>query len=135
SAFGKAYASQTPLPTASPCNTFDWISQVVVPINWRADSIKGDITLTQNNKLMLSFAQNAWDNPLHGSANGEAGLWGTQDFPAVSDAWQQPSYMAIGRLTSTISPTSVNDFQFSWGANRINIARAGDNPALAGKIN
>jgi Carboxypeptidase regulatory-like domain len=131
---GQLYVSQTPLPTGSVCNTFDWVAQVKVPLNWREDSVRGDIKITKNNNLMLKFTNDAWTNPLHGSANGEAGLWGTQDFPAVSDAWQQPSKMAVARLTTTINSTTVNDFQFSWGANRIVIGRAGDSPDLASKV-
>jgi hypothetical protein len=134
SPFGQAYASQTPLPTTSVCNTFDWIAQVKVPVNWREENIRTDIKITKNNTLMLRYAQDAWDNPIHGSANGEAGLWGTQDFPRVSDAWKQPSKMAIGRLTSTLGSSTVNDFQFSWSDSQINISQAGDDPAFASKV-
>lgn len=131
---GQAFLSQTPLPTSSVCNQYDWVDQVKVPLNWREENIRGDIKINKHNNLMLRFAQDAWDNPLHASANGEAGLWGTQDFPAVSDAWSQPSKMAVARLTTTIGGTAVNDFQFSWSANRINIARAGDDIALGQSI-
>jgi hypothetical protein len=131
---GQAYMNQTPLPTTGPCNTYNWIAQVKVPLYWREENIRGDIKLTKSNSLMLKYAQDAWENPTHGSANGEAGLWGTQDFPGVSDAWQQPSKMAIARLTSTITPTMVNDFQFSYGGNRINIQRAGDDLSLGEKV-
>jgi len=134
SAAGQAYMNMTPLPTASPCNTYDWIAQVKVPLYWREENIRGDFKVTKNNTLMLKYAQDAWENPTHGSANGEAGLWGTQDFPGVSDAWSQPSKMAIARLTSTIGTSMVNDFQFSYGANRINIGRAGDDPTLGTKV-
>ena len=131
---GQALTSMLPLPTTSVGCQYDWISQVKVPLNWREENIRGDIKISKNNSLMLRYAQDAWDNPLHASANGEAGLWGTQDFPAVSDAWSQPSYMAIARLTTTISNTAVNDFQFSWSANRINITNAGDNTSLGQSI-
>src|SRR6266404_2849658 len=131
---GQAYASQTPLPTASVCNQYDWIAQVNVPLNWREENIRTDIKISKNNTLMLKYAQDTWDNPLHASANGEAGLWGTQDFPAVSDAWSQPSKMAIARLTTTVGSTGVNDFQFSWSDSNIGIARAGDSLALGTSV-
>src|SRR5882672_3731196 len=131
---GQAFVSQTPLPTASVCNTYDWTAQVMVPLNWREESIRGDIKISKNNSLMLKYAQDSWTNPLHASANGEAGLWGTQDFPAVSDAWAQPSKMAIARLTTTVGSTGVNDFQFSWSDSKINITRGGDSQALGTSI-
>jgi carboxypeptidase family protein len=135
SAGGQAYVSQVPLPTISNCTSgYNWISQVNVPLNWREESIKVDYKFTKNNNLMIKYAQDSWDNPLHASANGEAGLWGTQDFPAVSDAWTQPSKMAIARLTTTIGSGSVNDFQFSWSGSNIGITRAGDDKALGAQI-
>jgi hypothetical protein len=132
---GQAYVSQLPLPTVDNCSSgYNWIAQVTVPLNWREENIRGDIKVTKNNNLMLKYAQDAWDNPLHASANGEAGLWGTQDFPAVSDSWTQPSKMAIARLTTTIGSGSVNDFQFSWSGSNIGITRAGDSIALGNQI-
>ena len=131
---GQAYVSQLPLPTTGGCSGTNWIAQVQVPLNWREENIRGDVKITKNNSLMLKYAQDAWDNPIHASANGEAGLWGTQDFPAVSDSWTQPSKMAIARLTSTIGSSSVNDFQFSWSGSNIGIFPAGDDPTLRSSI-
>ena len=130
---GQAYASQTPLPTtANPCAVVNWISSVNIPLNWREENIRGDWNITKNNSLMLKYTQDAWANPNH--AYEEGGLWGDQFFPAVSDTWLQPGKMAVAKLTTTLGPNTVNDFQFSWSANRIHILRAGDNPQLNAKI-
>src|SRR6266478_4216598 len=43
--------------------------------------------------------------------------------------------MSVAKITTTISSTAVNDFQFSWSGNRIYISRAGDDPTLNDKIN
>ena len=59
---------------------------------------------------------------------------GRPNFPAVSDSWSQPSKMLVAKLTTTIGSNKVNDFAFSWGANRIHITQAGDNPQLQQKI-
>ena len=64
----------------------------------------------------------------------KAGYGATQNFPAVSDSWSQPSKMLVAKLTTTIGSNKVNDFAFSWGANRINITQAGDNPQLQQQI-
>jgi carboxypeptidase family protein len=130
---GQLYASQTPLPnTPDPCAAVNWVAPVNIPLNWREENIRGDWNITNHNTIMLRFAQDTWVNPTH--AYEEGGLWGDQAFPAVSDTWQQPGKQAVVKLTTTIGTQSVNDFQFSWSANRIHILRAGDNPALNKQI-
>src|SRR5437773_12148977 len=42
--------------------------------------------------------------------------------------------MAVAKVTTTLSSTAVNDFEFSWSGNRITVSRAGDTPALNGTI-
>lgn len=130
---GQAFASQAPLPTtADPCAAVNWIAAVNVPLNWREEHIRGDWNITKSTSLMLNFTQDAWSNPLH--AYEEGGLWGDQAFPAVSDTWIQPGKIAVAKLTTTIGTNTVNDFQFSWSANRIHILRAGDSPSLNAQI-
>ena len=130
---GQAYLSQLPAPNISNlCASHDWVAEVGTPINWREDNVRGDYNLTKRTTLMINFTNESWVNPLHG--DGEGGLWGQQNFPAVSDAWSQPSKMLVAKLTSTIGSNKVNDFAFSWGANRIHITQAGDNPQLQQQI-
>jgi hypothetical protein len=130
---GLAYLSQLPLPNLSNlCAAHDWVSQVGIPLNWREDNVRGDYNLTKSTTLMINFTNETWLNPLHGYEEG--GLWGDSNWPAVSDSWSQPSKMLVAKLTSTIGSNKVNDFAFSWGANRINITQAGDNPKLQQQI-
>jgi hypothetical protein len=130
---GQAYLSQLPAPNlANLCAAHDWVAQVGIPLNWREENIRGDLNITKRTTLMLNFTNESWENPLHGYEEG--GLWGDQNFPAVSDSWSQPSKMMVAKLTTTIGSNKVNDFAFSWGANRIHITQAGDNPQLQQQI-
>jgi hypothetical protein len=130
---GEAYLSQLPPPNITNlCASHDWVSQVGIPLNWREDMVRGDYNLTKRTSLMISFTNESWVNPLHGYEEG--GLWGDSNWPAVSDSWSQPSKMLVARLTSTLGSNKVNDFAFSWSANRINITQAGDNPKLQQQI-
>jgi hypothetical protein len=130
---GQAYLSQLPAPDISNlCAPHDWVAEVGTPLNWREDNMRGDFNLTKRTTLMINFTNESWVNPLHGDEEG--GLWGDSNFPAVSDAWSQPSKMLVAKLTTTIGSNKVNDFAFSWGANRINITQAGDNPKLQQQI-
>jgi len=130
---GQAYLSQLPAPNISNlCAPQDWVSQVGIPLNWREENVRGDLNITKRTTLMINFTNESWENPLHGYEEG--GLWGDQNWPAVSDSWSQPSKMLVAKLTTTIGSNKVNDFAFSWGANRINITQAGDNPKLQQQI-
>jgi Carboxypeptidase regulatory-like domain len=130
---GEAYLSQLPPPNITNlCASHDWVSQVGIPLNWREDMVRGDYNLTKRTSLMISFTNESWVNPLHGYEEG--GLWGDSNWPAVSDSWSQPSKMLVAKLTSTLGSNKVNDFAFSWSANRINITQAGDNPKLQQQI-
>jgi hypothetical protein len=130
---GLAYLSQLPAPNLSNlCAPHDWVAQVGIPLNWREENVRGDLNITKRTTLMINFTNESWENPLHGY--GEGGLWGEQNWPAVSDSWSQPSKMLVAKLTSVIGSNKVNDFAFSWGANRIHITQAGDNPKLQQQI-
>jgi len=123
-----AYLSQVPLPNRNnPCG-INWVQGVTIPVDWREENVRGDVNITKNTVLTLRYTQDAWKNALHGDEEG--GLWGDQFFPALSDAWDQPGKVAIAKLTTTIGSSATNDFTFSWSANRINLALAGDTPAL-----
>jgi hypothetical protein len=133
SSAGLAYLSQLPLPNiTSLCAPHNWVSQVGIPLDWREENVRVDYNLTKSTTLMVNFTNESWENPLHGYQEG--GLWGDSNWPAVSDSWSQPSKMLVAKLTSTIGSNKVNDFAFSWGANRINISQAGDNPQLQQQI-
>jgi hypothetical protein len=129
---GEAYLSQLPAPNLGNCGQYNWISQVGIPLDWREENVRGDVNLTKSTTLVINFINESWVNPTHGY--GEGGLWGEQNFPAVSDSWSQPSKMMLAKLTTTLGNNKVNDFAFSWSANRINITQAGDNPALQQQI-
>jgi len=130
---GQAYLSQLPAPNISDlCAPHNWVSQVGIPLNWREENARGDYNITKSTTLMINFTNESWENPLHGY--GEGGLWGDSNWPAVSDSWSQPSKMLVAKLTTSIGSNKVNDFAFSWSANRIHITQAGDNPGLQQQI-
>jgi hypothetical protein len=129
---GQAWLSQISLPNRpDPC-AINWVQGVTIPVTWREENVRGDINITRKNVLTLRYTNDAWKNALH--SDEEGGLWGEQNYPSLSGAWDQPGKIAIAKLTTTIGTSAVNDFSFSWSANRINVIAAGDNPALNGVI-
>jgi hypothetical protein len=61
-------------------------------------------------------------------------LWGDAIYPALNSNWAQPSKQIISRLTSTIGTSMVNDLEFAYSDNRINITAGGTDPALLGQL-
>ena len=129
---GQTYLSQMALPTGSnPCG-INWIQGVIIPVYWREENVKGDINVTKSSVLSVSYTQDSWKNPLH--SDEEGGLWGEQAYPKLSGNWDEPSRIAVAKLTTTLGANSVNDFIFSYSGNRINIGLGGDDPSLNAQI-
>lgn len=97
--------------------------------NFREESIKGDINLTSSLKLMLRYLQD--NNTFGPPATGSSGWGADSGTSLLSETWSQPSRIAVARLSKTIGSTAVNDFQFSFSDNRINITPTNQGAATA----
>ena len=104
----------------------NWSQSLPTFLKYRQENVRGDYNLNKRNTIMGRFTQDTWTNP---SYNGNQ-YWGDTAFPVINGNWAQPSKMAIGRWTSTISDTLVNDAEFAYSNNRINITSGGTNPGL-----
>ena len=121
------------LPAGSPnygCGT-NWAKSVKQPTFFREDSFRGDINFTKTVTLMLKYTNDSWD--FGPSAVGNTG-WGADSGASnIQESWSQPGRIAVAKLSKVFGATAVNDFQFSYSANRINIAQA--NPSAAQALN
>ncbi|HLA11841.1 MAG TPA: TonB-dependent receptor [Pyrinomonadaceae bacterium] len=120
---------------ASPNDCNNWRESTNSPIDFREENIRIDAKINDNNRIFGRYTQDHWENPA--PILFSAGLWGDDAFPTVESSWQQPSRQAAVKLTTTLGNAAVNEVQFSYSANRINIAadRGGDiNEALTAAI-
>ena len=123
----KAYPDPTNL---DPCATNNFTKSFGVPTNWREEHVRGDINLTKTLTAMLRFTNDSWNiGPNSG------GFWGDNNLGPIGEAWNQPGRVVIGKLSKTIGSTAVNDFTFSYSANRITITPAGTDPGLVQQLN
>src|SRR5688572_7416879 len=113
---------------ASPNDCNNWRESTNSPIDFREENIRIDAQITKNNRIFGRYTQDHWENPA--PILFSAGLWGDDAFPTVESSWQQPSKQAAVKLTSTLGTSAVNEVQFSYSANRINIT-----PDQGGDIN
>jgi hypothetical protein len=121
-----------PDPTNSdPCAGSNFTKSFGVPTFWREESARGDINLTSTLRAMMRFTNDSWQL---GPPDGGFG-WGNNNLGPIGQSWSQPGRVVIGKLSKTIGSTMVNDFTFSYSANRITITPAGTNPGLDQKLN
>jgi len=129
---GALLAQYYPLPN-KPLNVGgnNWSQSLPTFLKYRQENGRVDYNLTKRNALMGRYTQDTWSNPAY---NGNQ-YWGDTPFPVINSGWSQPSKMAIGRWTSTISNTLVNDAEFAYSNNRIIITPGGTNPGLVNQLN
>ena len=116
-----------PLPNlTTPVNGNNWSQSLPTFLKYRQENARVDYSINKRNALMARYTQDTWANP---SYNGNQ-YWGDTVFPVINGNWAQPSKMLIGRWTSTVTNTLVNDAEFAYSNNRINITAGGTNPGL-----
>jgi hypothetical protein len=111
----------------------DWSASLNTPIDWDQFNVRLDYNISHSQTLMFRWTQDNWTN---NSPNGNStlGLWGDAIYPALNSNWAQPSKQVIGRLTSTIGTSMVNDLEFAYSDNRINITPGGTDPGLLAQL-
>ncbi len=130
---GTLLAAYYPLPNLAATNAsgYNWSESLPTFLKWRQENVRVDYHLTPRNEIMGRYVQDTWDNPAY---NGNQ-YWGDSIFPEVNSSWAQPSKQIIGRVTSTITNSLVNDAEFAYSNNRINIAPGGTDPGLIAQLN
>ncbi len=124
------------LPTLAPgapnygCGT-NWAKSLKQPTFYREDSFRGDINLTKTTTLMLKYTNDSWS--FGPSAVGNTGWGADAGASQIQESWSQPGRIAVARLSKVFGATAVNDFQFSYSGNRINVSQA--NAAAAQALN
>ena len=124
----KAYPDPT---NPDPCATTNFTKNFGVPTNWREENIRGDINLTKTLTAMMRFTNDSWQL---GPPDGGFG-WGNNNLGPIGQSWSQPGRIVMGKLSKTIGTSMVNDFTFSYSANRITITPAGTDPGLNQQLN
>ncbi len=98
------------------CGT-NWAKSIKQPTFYREDSVRGDINFSKSLTLMLKYTGDSWD--FGPSAVGNSG-WGADSGASnIQETWSQPGRIAVAKLSKVFGATAVNDFQFSYSANRI----------------
>lgn len=108
-------------------NGNNWASPINNPLNWSEWNVRADYDLTKKNRVTFRWTQESWDNP---TPNNGSSFWGESNYPTVQSSWSQPSKSVMAKLSSTITPTMVNDVEFGYGHNAIITTLGGTRAAI-----
>jgi hypothetical protein len=114
----------TPLPTGS-----NWSQSLTTPIDWSQFNVRLDYNLTHSQTLMFRYTHDDWTNNAP-NGNSPLGLWGDDPYPALESNWATPATQVVAKWSATIGTTMVNDLEFAYSNNRINITAGGTDPGL-----
>ncbi len=116
----QALLALIPAPNAgSGINSF-YNASPIQPTNWREELVRIDHNLTSNERLTFRYIHDSWDtvNPTP--------LWtNVGSFPTIQTDFSGPSVGSVLRLTSTFSPTLLNEFVFSYTTDHISLTNVG----------
>jgi hypothetical protein len=106
--------SEISLPTEGSGANSVFVASPVQPTNWREELIRLDHNLTDKERITLRFIHDSWDTIT------PVPLWTNQgSFPNIQTAFNGPGVALVARLNSTLSPTLLNEFVFSYTTDHI----------------
>ncbi len=101
-------------PGASIYNT-----NITLPTTWREELVRVDHNITDHERLTLRYIHDSWNTI-------EAGpIWDSGLVPDNPNGFNGPGVSMVARLTSTISPTLLNEFVASYTTDHISFNSVG----------
>jgi hypothetical protein len=99
-------------------------------VPWREENVRVDFDMTKRNRISFRYTQDSWKFPAPNNAFG----WGDTNFATYQGNWDQPSKSIMAKLSSQITPTLINDFEFGYAHNAIITSPGGTNPTLGSQF-
>jgi hypothetical protein len=132
-AAGQLLAAYYPLPNRSaviPGTDINFAQNQSSRVPWREENVRLDFDVSKMNRISFRYTQDAWSFPAPNNAFG----WGDDPFATYQGSWQQPSKSIMGKLTTQISSSLVNDFEFGYAHNAIIVTPGGTDPTLGAQF-
>jgi hypothetical protein len=96
-------------------------------LDWMEWNVRGDWDINKSNRGTFRWTNESWTNP--GPGDGSP-FWGSGGYKTIDTNWSQPSKSIMGKLSSTINNSMVNDIEFGFGQNRIITTLGGTNASI-----
>ena len=132
-AVGQLLAAYYPLPnltTLIPGSNFNYASAAPNRVPWREENVRIDFDLSKRNRISFRYTQDSWKFPAPNNAFG----WGDDNFATYQGSWDQPSKSIMGKISSQLSSSLTNDFEFGYSHNAIIVTPGGTDPTLGAQF-
>ena len=91
------------------------------PTNWRQELLRLDHNITNNERVSFHYIHDSW------STINQIPLWTNQgSFPTIQTNFTGPGVSMLARLSSTFSPTLLNEFVASYTTDHIGLTDLGN---------
>ena len=108
SAAGTSLLALIPVGTVDQPANSTYIASPTQPTTWREELFRIDHNLTEHNRVSFHYVHDSWDQVQSST------LWTGSSFPTVQTDFKGPAISLLARITSTISPTLLNEFVASY---------------------
>jgi hypothetical protein len=102
-----------PLPTLNSPGASVYNTNITLPTSWREELVRVDHNITDHERVTFRYIHDSWNTIEPGP------IWDTASFPTTQTAFNGPGVSFVARLTSTISPTLLNEFVASYTTDHI----------------
>jgi len=96
-----------------------YVANTTLPTTWREELVRVDHNINERNRLTLRYIHDSWST-VEGTT-----IWTGSSFPTVQTAFDGPGVSMVARLTSTLSPTLLNEFVASYTTDHISFKSVG----------
>src|ERR1700683_803522 len=107
--------ANVPLPNVGHA----FVGTIASPTSWHEELIKVDDQVTPKLRANIRFIHDSW------AQNYPISPWSGSSVPAMGGTLQGPGISVVTSLTAALSPTLLNEFIFSYGANHLHLFNTG----------
>jgi hypothetical protein len=108
-----------PVGTIDAPGASSYVANTTLPTSWREELFKIDHNITEHNRATFRYIHDSW-NTVEGTP-----IWTGSSFPTTQTFFNGPGISMVARLTSTISPTLLNEFVASYTTDHISFKSQG----------
>ncbi len=108
-----------PVGTVDVPGASSYITNTTLPTSWREELVRVDHNINEHNRLTLRYIHDSWKTIEPGP------IWDSASFPTTQTSFDGPGVSLVARLTSTISPSLLNEFVASYTTDHITFSSVG----------
>src|SRR3954447_6897377 len=113
SGVAQSLLSLIPVATNDVPGAATFVKNTTQPTSWREELVRVDHNLTEHQRLTFRYIHDSW------TTINQTPIWLGAAFPTTTQTFNGPGVSVLARLTSTISPTLLNEFVASYTTDHI----------------